>query len=187
YFKTGHKKKIDNQIRLCFIALNIEEKIKNYPMVYKVFQSLYKIDHRFEMVVIGNISEEYRDRYHHDRIIYKGPLEKKKVLEELQNAHIYFMPSLRETFGLVYVEAMSQGLPIIYTKGQGFDGQFPEGEIGYGVEPDQEQEMIDKIFEIIKNYSEMSRRAVENAKKFNWKDISREYIQLYDKIRREKR
>lgn len=40
------------------------------------------------------------------------------------------MPSHKETFGLVYAEAMSQGLPIIYTKNQGFDGQFPDGYVG---------------------------------------------------------
>ena len=32
---------------------------------------------------------------------------------------IYVMPSIIETFGLVYAEAMSQGLPVIYTRGQG--------------------------------------------------------------------
>ncbi|MDO5716091.1 MAG: glycosyltransferase, partial [Tissierellia bacterium] len=187
YFKTGHKKKIDNQIRLCFIAQNVEEKIKNYPMVFKVFQWLYKKDHRFEMVVIGNIRDEYQRRYAHKKIMYKGPLEKEAVLKELQKSHIYLMPSLRETFGLVYVEAMSQGLPVIYTKGQGFDGQFPEGEIGYGVSPNREQEIIEKIYAIMMNYKTMSQRAVEYAKKFNWKDIGKEYIQLYDEIRRKNR
>ena len=41
------------------------------------------------------------------------------------------MPSITETFGLVYGEALSQGLLIIYTKGQGFDGQIKEKLAGY--------------------------------------------------------
>ena len=40
----------------------------------------------------------------------------------------FCLPSHAETFGLVYVEAMSQGLPIIY-EGQGFDKQFQDGEV----------------------------------------------------------
>ncbi|MFR2150310.1 MAG: glycosyltransferase [Christensenellales bacterium] len=46
---------------------------------------------------------------------------------------VLLVPSSAETFGMVYLEAMSQGVPVLYTKGQGFDGQFPEGEIGYAV------------------------------------------------------
>jgi len=44
------------------------------------------------------------------------------------------MPSITETFGLVYAEALSQGLPVLYTRGQGFDRQFEEGEVGYAVD-----------------------------------------------------
>ena len=39
------------------------------------------------------------------------------------------MPSKYETFGLVYPEAMSRGIPIVYTKNQGFDKYFEDGEI----------------------------------------------------------
>ena len=46
---------------------------------------------------------------------------------------VLLVPSSAETFGMVYLEAMSQGVPVLYTKGQGFDGQFPEGEVGYAV------------------------------------------------------
>lgn len=38
--------------------------------------------------------------------------------------HIMVVPSFRESFGLIYAEGMSQGLPAIYSKGQGFDGFF---------------------------------------------------------------
>ena len=34
------------------------------------------------------------------------------------------MASFKETFGLVYFESMSQGTPLIFTKGQGIDGYF---------------------------------------------------------------
>lgn len=34
------------------------------------------------------------------------------------------MPSYHETFGLVYIEALTQHLAIVYTKGQGVDGML---------------------------------------------------------------
>ena len=52
-----------------------------------------------------------------------------------KSAHIFVMPSLTETFGIVFIEALSQGLPLIYTKGQGIDGYFPQGFVGYAYNP----------------------------------------------------
>ena len=43
------------------------------------------------------------------------------------------MPSSNETFGLVFIEALSQSLPIIYTKGEGIDGYFKDDFIGKAV------------------------------------------------------
>ena len=55
------------------------------------------------------------------------------------------MPSFPETFGLVYVEAMSQGLPIIYTKGQGIDGYFEDGKVGYPVNTKDSNDIVKKL------------------------------------------
>ena len=95
------------------------------------------------------------------------------------------MPSKRETFGLVYVEAMSQGLPVIYTKGQGFDTQFKEGEVGYHVQYNDAEEIAETILKIAKNYKKMSENAIKKSEEFNWEDISKIYIENYNQIRKE--
>lgn len=58
------------------------------------------------------------------------------------------MPSFTESFGLVYAEAMSQGLPVIYSKGQGFDGQFAEGVVGYHVDAHDPEELCENIIKM---------------------------------------
>lgn len=89
------------------------------------------------------------------------------------------MPSKHETFGLVYAEAMSQGLPVIYTRGQGFDGQFEEGEVGYSVQYDSAEEIVDRIKEILNNYKTISNNCVEKVDRFDWDEIARKYIEIY--------
>ena len=42
------------------------------------------------------------------------------------NSDVFAMVSHHETFGLVYIEALSQGLPVLFTQGQGIDGTFSE-------------------------------------------------------------
>ena len=91
------------------------------------------------------------------------------------------MPSKHETFGLVYAEAMSQGLPVIYTKGQGFDGQFPEGEVGFSVAYDDPEEIAMRVKEIIADYGSISKRAVANVHRYDWKGIAQDYSELYSR------
>jgi glycosyltransferase involved in cell wall biosynthesis len=92
------------------------------------------------------------------------------------------MPSVTETFGLVYPEAMSQGLPVIYTSGQGFDGQFQDGQVGFAVNCYDAEEIAEKIIKIVANYQELSENAVKNAKKFRWSDINQKYMNIYQEI-----
>ena len=93
--------------------------------------------------------------------------------------HVFCMPSLHETFGLVYAEAMSQGLPVLYTRGQGFDGQFPEGEVGFSVDPSDPADIADKLLQCLKDYPARSARAAENSARFNWETIAGRYEALY--------
>ena len=89
------------------------------------------------------------------------------------------MLSTPETFGLVYIEAMSQGTPIIYSKFTGIDGFFKDGEVGYGIDPKNYNKLNDNIDLIIKNYKNISENCLQNSITFNWHNISKKYIQIY--------
>lgn len=95
------------------------------------------------------------------------------------------LPSLNETFGLVYAEAMSQGLPVIFTRGQGFDGQFPDGQIGYSVPPKSPSAIADAVEKIARELSPMSHRALRAATRFDWNRITTRYDELYIAAMRE--
>lgn len=107
---------------------------------------------------------------------------KESLLEIYRNHDIFVMPSLRETFGLVYAEAMSQGLPVIYSKGQGFDGQFPEGQVGYSVDARDPDAVAEAITKCIRNHDSLSKNAVLSVAKFDWESISDAYVSLYQEI-----
>ena len=100
----------------------------------------------------------------------------------LFRSDIFVMPSIYETFGIVYIEAMSQGLPLIYTRGQGFDGQFKEGEVGYSVQSDSPSEISERVKAILKNYDYISEKCLSNVDKFSWDRIAGDYKKLYEGI-----
>lgn len=140
----------------------------------------YKVNYR----VIGNI----KDKKYHD-FINKYPFieyvpycRKEELINHYRSADIFVMPSKHETFGLVYAEAMSQGLPVIYTRGQGFDGHFKEGEVGYPVQHDSAEEIVERIKDILANYEAISSRCIQKVDEFNWDEIAKKYCNIYENI-----
>ena len=102
-----------------------------------------------------------------------------EILSWYRDADIYVMPSHGETFGLTYVEAMTQGLPVIYSKGQGLYGYFEEGEVGFGVDAGRAEDVKDKVLFIRDNYDLMAMRALEKSRLFRWEGVAGEYAKLY--------
>ena len=86
---------------------------------------------------------------------------------------------------MVYVEALSQHLPIIYAQGQGFDGFFPDGFVGYPAKAGDVDSIAEKIESLIKNYSSISRNveSLDLDKDFEWSNIANKYINLYNNIK----
>ncbi|APE27340.1 glycosyltransferase [Aurantiacibacter gangjinensis] len=55
-----------------------------------------------------------------------GPRERRSLARELNAATGFVLPSKRESFGLVFIEALFAGLPIIYPAGAAVDGYFDD-------------------------------------------------------------
>lgn len=112
---------------------------------------------------------------------FKKPEE---IIAEMRQANAFVMVSKPETFGLVYVEALSQHLPIIYAKGQGFDGYYPEGFVGFSAQAGNVDSIADAIEKLIGEYSSLSKNvsSLDLDKDFEWNTIAKKYLELYNKI-----
>lgn len=109
-----------------------------------------------------------------------GRIDSRVELMTLYRASdVFIMPSITETFGLVYVEAMSQGLPIIYSRGQGVDGFFSDGDVGFSCRSRDARGIADAVCRIRSEYSAISSRCIEAAKRFAWSSIVRDYEAMY--------
>lgn len=132
--------------------------------------------------VAGKIVDKgvYSQMIKNPNVVYHGKLVKEELIDVYRSCNIYLMPSHYETFGLVYAEALSQGLPVLYTKGQGFDGQFEDGEVGYAVVSTDANDIKDKILKVIENYDKILPNIQHCLEKFKWDKIAEKYALLYD-------
>jgi L-malate glycosyltransferase len=65
------------------------------------------------------------------RVEFLGRRSRAEVLAAMREAEIFVMVSSRETFGLVYLEAMAKGCLVIGARGWGIDGVVVDGENGF--------------------------------------------------------
>lgn len=119
---------------------------------------------------------------HPDLFIYHGAITDKSVLLSLyRESDLFVMPSRKETFGLVYVEALSQGIPVIYTKNEGIDGFFPS-ETGEGVNCNDDQDIYIKIRKILENYPKYTFEPQKITGIFNWNSLAERYYHIYNSV-----
>ena len=99
-----------------------------------------------------------------------------------QKADVFFMLSKYETFGLVYLEAMSQGVPEIYTRGQGFDGLFSDGLVGRSASYGNVSDAVDAIKYVLNNLYKLRRNALLESRDYSWSHVAEKYKDVYQYI-----
>ncbi|MCH3923900.1 MAG: glycosyltransferase family 4 protein [Bacteroidales bacterium] len=156
---------------------------KNVMLLMRAFLNVKKRYSYLKLTLVGgggNNNEQVIDfvNEHKDSIFYYGKeYDKQKLLQIIRENDIFAMISHSETFGLVYLEAMSQGLPIIYTKGQGIDGTFNNKRIGEKVNSYSIKDVSKKISQMIKEYDKYEFIG-EEILNYSWHNIANKMIKI---------
>lgn len=111
---------------------------------------------------------------------YYGKVYDKTELQKIfKSCDVFAMPSKYETFGLVYIEAMLQGLPVLYSDGEGIDGFYSE-KIGEKVRKHTVKEIKQKLRIMINNFEQYSIPLEKVRRNHDWGLIAREYKEIYE-------
>lgn len=172
-------KVFENNIKLLYVG-KINHN-KNLSLTLKACKQLIAKGTNIQYTVVGDVSDSSGNE------VLKALLSEKfvkhipsvsfeELIEFYRNNDIFVMPSIAESFGLVYAEALTQGMPIIYTKGQGFDKQFEDNIVGVPVKSDSVDDLIQAINYIVKNYNELANNAFEKSVEFSWSKITDRFL-----------
>ena len=105
-------------------------------------------------------------------------------------AEVLVMPSLYESFGMVALEAMSCGTPVIASEVGGLGYLVQDGVTGYTV-PDSDPAAIRNKLTVLLGNSplrvEMGERAAAYAKEYDWAKITGAMLSLYEEAVQEQR
>lgn len=107
-------------------------------------------------------------------------VESRDELSKLyRSCRVMAMPSLRETFGLVYVEALSQGCAVICSQDEGFDGAVDDDAVK-AVNPRSVEAISNAIVDLVTRYPEGIEpdNVAKITSKFAWHRVAEEYMQV---------
>lgn len=138
-------------------------------------------------------------RYHPHIIWIEKMVTKRDAIQLYSNAHVFCCPSVYEPFGIVNLEAMACGVPVLASATGGIKEVVVEGETGclvpfeqdpvtsFPVDPEKfALDLADGINRLLRDpgkclrFGNAGRRRVEET--FSWTAIAQQTIGLYEKV-----
>jgi len=114
---------------------------KGHMVVLKAIVRIVKKVPNIIYIIAGDgperrkLKEEVCKQKLSDKVIFLGNIHYEKVMEYMSLCNIFVLPSWNESFGLVYIEAMAHGKPVIGCHGEGVEDIVTDGDSGMLVNP----------------------------------------------------
>lgn len=116
----------------------------------------------------------------------KGHVPRAVLFQELSTATLAVFPSYSETFGLMCIEAMSVGCPVIYTKRSCGPEIIQDRENGILVDPDNVEEIASSIIKLIENKDLQEKYSIKGREtvlsKFNSVHSAKDHVAYYTQV-----
>lgn len=169
------------------ITIGFLEDRKGYPLLFKVLKRLKEDNYRINSIVIGDGYEKNRylgilKEYEIDHICeFKGILSHQEVYQYLNSSDIFVLPSYEESFGIVYLEAMSCKLPVIATENEGISDIIEDGVNGLLIKKQDEEDLYANIVKLIENpnkRNEISENGYNSAIGLSWEANAKKVVAI---------
>ena len=170
--------------------------LKSIPYIHKQYQNIQiDIVGTDRAHAPGSIKfQQYFDEHFSDYskvVTFHGFVDDQMLDVFYREADILVVPSVYESFGLIYVEAMMYGIPSVATVAGGIPEVITNGKDGFTIEINDFEQITECVTNLIKNrvlLNKMRHAARETFKnKFDYLIMSKNAEQLYQKLITDKR
>jgi glycosyltransferase involved in cell wall biosynthesis len=159
---------------------------KNQQFLVDITRVLVQRGHQVKVVMLGK-GEEYdhvKTKIDENNLqsIISLPGTKANMADYYAAANVYVHVCRHEPFGLVLLEAMASGLPVVSLDGRGNRGLIQQGENGFMLTNENADDFAGSIEKVLKDreiYSAMSARAFAFAQKYDIEEYINRLIEIY--------
>lgn len=123
-----------------------------------------------------------------DKVIFFGSINHHDIANVYADADLFVFASRTETQGMVLLEALASGIPVVAVNDEAFENVIKIGKTGYLVKPDEDL-FADKTHDLLNNdalYKSFSQAALKSVEKYSVRNTALYLEQLYKKVIDEK-
>jgi glycosyltransferase involved in cell wall biosynthesis len=140
---------------------------------------------RLALVGDGPYREELQTIFAGLPAYFVGYLQGEELGAAYASADAFVFPSLTETLGLVVLEAMAAGCPVIAARAGGIPDIVTDGENGFLFDPENEQGAIEATQRLLANPAEretIRHNARREAERWGWSAATRQLQDYYQQV-----
>lgn len=146
-------------ILMTLSRLSSSELYKGYDHVLLAVSEISKVHPGIKYLIVGKSDPDEKKRLEAiikqfcitDHVVFTGYIPDEELADHFRLADLYIMPSKKEGFGIVFIEAMYYGLPVIAGNRDGSTDALCQGRLGILVNPDDLDDIIDAVGKVMAN------------------------------------
>lgn len=178
----------------CKTILSVSDLIlsKGIDLNLKAFAQLAKKHSQLKYTIIGDGPEmshlkRLASRLNLNKnVTFVGQLPHEEVFSYMKSSDIFSLPSWKEGFGIVYLEAMAHGKPVIAVRGEGIEDVVKHGETGLLVKPQDVDSLIEAM-EYLLSHPEDARVMGERGSRlvleqYTWEKNAEKTMDIYNEV-----
>jgi glycosyltransferase involved in cell wall biosynthesis len=161
---------------------------KNWPTLLQAAQKVHRDHPEMRLVIIGDgpeksaLQEQAAELGIAERVTFTGELLFEDIPAYLKAADLFMFASVTETQGLVTMEAMAAGLPVVAVDASGTRDIVENGKQGFLV-PNDPEALADSILRLLDSPEKMrkfQRKALQRAKAFDMENCAKQLVKVYE-------
>jgi phosphatidylinositol alpha-mannosyltransferase len=188
------KKFDDGMINILFLG-RIEER-KGLIYLLRAFKIINKKYSNVRLIVVGEgpleaDCKKWVRKNKLTNIVFEGETREEKAPSYYASCDIYCSPAIYgESFGIVLVEAMAMGKPVVAFANKGYKGVLEKGRGKRFLVKNRDCKALAKVLEDLINNEklrkEMGQWGIKEAKKYSWPKIVDQVLNFYELCRKKK-
>lgn len=182
-----------------FIFVSRLVKMKGIENILEAFANIYKENPKSKLWLVGGGESNYirllKSKIQHlesqfnipnlgSSIIFYGRVNEEKKLELMRKAHVLLHASIKEGWGLVVLEAASQGTPSVVYKVNGLVDSVKDDKTGIIVKDNKPEIMAKEALNLIsdkKKYKKLQQGGINWVKSLTWNEITNQSLKILNK------
>ena len=174
------------------------EKRKGFKYLLQAFAQVKRAVPESRLMVVGAYDKEdkapfvlYARQHGLRDVRFIGCVSEDDLPRYYRTCHIFCAPSTGfESFGIVLLEAMAAGKPIVASDIDGYRGVLEDGEGGLLVQPEDERSLADALIRLLKDPAlrgKMGHQGQANATNYCWRKVAQQILDYYRELLERKR